>query len=116
MIYGEKSSFTNREIAYAVLLYYNVLLSHIKLTRKINDCFGVNAYAEFMKILRRIGSSDSSRKRSCVLDSRDLSCPGSAGAFIAQRQENSKIIKSEHKKGGPDASYGLGIESQPLVG
>ena len=95
-IHGEKSKFTNREIAYAVLLYFNVPLQHVKINRKINECFVVNAYSEFVGILRRVGSRDGSRKRIDAVDSHDLACPGSAGAFIAQRQENSKIIKTDY--------------------
>ena len=93
-IHGEKSKFTNREITYVVLLYYTVPVLHVKFNRKVNECFVVNPFTDFISILRRVNSQDASRKRLDAIGLHDLTCPGSAGAFFAQWHENSKIIKS----------------------
>lgn len=93
--YGEKSIYSNKDVAYSLLSTFGFDMTKVSYKKKANHCFVENAYNQFISQLKSINCQV--KKSKDILNSKDIAPSISSGAYIQQRQKNAKI-NSECKK------------------
>ena len=94
VLYGEKQRFSNREVAFSILSTFGAKTSKLKFHKPSNPCFVENGYSQFIALLKNINKWNDQKKESYIVNSKKLIPPGSSGAYIKMRQENSKLLKN----------------------